>query len=505
MEQKDKSAQQIFSQTLESPSRHFTISEVIDAIGYGKFHVLLSLATGLAFLCDSMEIMILSVLSPALQCSSAWEVTKTQIATLTTLVFVAMTITSPIWGLIADEHGRRKSLIISSILLLMFGLLTAFSTSYLWLVVLRFLCGCCISCMPQCVTLLLEYLPSRDRGKANLVMAMTWAFGGTFTILLAWGCIPTWPYGWRILIALCTLPVLIFLIISFWLPESILFVVEKGRKEETHLLLKSLACTNKKEDVLKQKTITLEDADATTNFNNIDRARILFSHILGAGKKKLTFLIWGICGLAAFNYYGVVLFATELMILNNTKLSDTIIASPEKCHSLTSNDYTSLLWISLAEFPATFISLYIMDIIGRKKTFSINSAIFLASLILYVIAQEYFDTTGATVLLFLARGSAVSYTWCCFIYVPEAYPTEVRSIAFGLGSGFIRIGAMVTPYIAQVLMAYSMSFALGLYILAGLLAAVLPLYLPIETMGRDLSVAEESQKLIPKDKESSDE
>ena len=89
-----------------------------------------------------------------------------------------------IWGLIADEHGRRKSLIISSILLLMFGLLTAFSTSYLWLVVLRFLCGCCISCMPQCVTLLLEYLPSRDRGKANLVMAMTWAFGATFTILL---------------------------------------------------------------------------------------------------------------------------------------------------------------------------------------------------------------------------------------------------------------------------------------------------------------------------------
>ena len=297
MEQKEERVQQILGQTRVPRSRDYSISEVIDAIGYGKFHILLSLATGLAFLCDSMEIMILSVLSPALQCSSAWEVTKTQIATLTTLVFVAMTVTSPIWGLIADEYGRRKSLIISSILLFMFGLLTAFSTSYLWLVVLRFLCGCCISCMPQCVTLLLEYLPSRDRGKANLVMAMTWAFGGTLTILLAWGCIPTWPYGWRILLALCTLPVLIFLIVSFWLPESILFVVKKGRKEETDILLNSLACTNKKEDVLKQKTISLEDANTTTNFSSIDKARILFSHILGAGKKKLTFLMsfWFSC------------------------------------------------------------------------------------------------------------------------------------------------------------------------------------------------------------------
>ena len=65
-----------------------------------------------------------------------------------------------------------------------------------------------------------------------MVMAIIWAFGGTFTVLIAWGCIPAWLYGWRVLIAVCTSPILIFLCTSFWVPESMLFLVRKGKVEE---------------------------------------------------------------------------------------------------------------------------------------------------------------------------------------------------------------------------------------------------------------------------------
>jgi MFS family permease len=140
-------------------SKHHTISEIIDAIGYGTFQIQLSVAAGVAFLADAMEIMILSVLGPVLKCSH-WGISTTEVALLTTSVFIAMAISSPVWGFVADVYGRRMALVISSSLLLLFGLITAFSPSYAWLVVFRFLCGCCISCMPQCITILLEYLPS---------------------------------------------------------------------------------------------------------------------------------------------------------------------------------------------------------------------------------------------------------------------------------------------------------------------------------------------------------
>ena len=103
-----------------APKPSTTISESLDIIGFGLFQVKLYFVVGLAFLADSMEVMILSVLGPVLQCST-WKVTKSQLAVLTTMVFFAMGITSPIWGVISDAYGRRRSIMISSALLLVFG------------------------------------------------------------------------------------------------------------------------------------------------------------------------------------------------------------------------------------------------------------------------------------------------------------------------------------------------------------------------------------------------
>lgn len=61
----------------------FTVSQAINALGFGKFQVMLSLFTGLCWMADSMEMMILSILSPALQCQ--WGIDKYKQAFLTTV------------------------------------------------------------------------------------------------------------------------------------------------------------------------------------------------------------------------------------------------------------------------------------------------------------------------------------------------------------------------------------------------------------------------------------
>ena len=476
-----------------------TLSGVIDLLGYGLFHVQLSLAAGLAFLADAMEMMILSVLAPALHCSD-WNVTKSQLAFLTTMVFVSMAISSPIWGAISDSYGRRKSLITSSVLLMVFGMITAFSPTFKTLVALRFICGCFISCMPQCVTILVEYLPSGHRGTANIAMALIWAIGGSLTILLAWASIPAWEYGWRILIALCVLPIGVFLLFSFVIPESLLFLEKKGRTMEALQILQSVAKKNNKLELLEDINIrfrkTNEQKEETTQTNKFYHKVNEISQLLQRGRRINTFLVWLIGVLCGINYYGVVLFATELTMKGHEGQVDlNATANISGCHSLTPNDYISLLWTSLAEFPATFISLYVMDIIGRKSTFAINSGVFTLSLILIAFGSEFFGATGVTVLLFIARGTAVSYTWIYFVYVPEAYPTEIRSIAFGVGSTCLRIGGMITPYIAQVMMENSETLALGVHIIMGIVGTIAPLLLPTETKGIDLS-SPESYRLL---------
>jgi len=62
----------------------FTVAQAINALGFGKFQVKLSLFTGLCWI-DSMEITILSILSPSLHCD--WGISRYQQALTTTVFF----------------------------------------------------------------------------------------------------------------------------------------------------------------------------------------------------------------------------------------------------------------------------------------------------------------------------------------------------------------------------------------------------------------------------------
>ncbi len=55
-----------------------------------------------------------------------------------------------------------------------------------------------------------------------------------------------------------------------------------------------------------------------------------------------------------------------------------------------------------------------------------------------------------TIFLFVIRAFATGVFQAIFLYTPEVYPTTVRSFALGTCSAAARIGAIITPYTAQV-------------------------------------------------------
>ena len=52
-------------------------------------------------------------------------------------------------------------------------------------------------------------------------------------------------------------------------------------------------------------------------------------------------------------------------------------------------------------------------------------------------------------LIFL-RATAIGVFQAVYVYTPEVYPTDTRAIAVGWCSSFARLGAITTPYVAQV-------------------------------------------------------
>ena len=97
------------------------------------------------------------------------------------------------------------------------------------------------------------------------------------------------------------------------------------------------------------------------------------------------------------------------------------------------------------------------------------------------------NITVLTVLLFIARGSCVAYGQCLTVYTPEVYPTHIRALGVGAAFTFVRVGGMVTPYFAHVLVAYSWTLSIITYSLFGSLLTLISFCLPLESKGLDLS------------------
>ncbi|KAG8232729.1 hypothetical protein J437_LFUL013322 [Ladona fulva] len=473
------------------PDDTFTVTQAVNAFGFGKFQIKLSLFTGLCWMADSMEMTILSILSPALHCE--WHITRYQQALTTTVVFLGMMLSSTFWGNISDKYGRKQALTVCAVLLFYYGLLSSFAPNYLWILFLRGLVGFAIGCVPQSVTLYAEFLPTKQRAKCVVLLDCFWALGACFEVLLALLVMPT--LGWKWLLALSTIPLFAFVCICPWLPESARFLMASGRADEALEILKRVSAENGRHMLLGR--LVLEDS-IPHGGSLYQRGRMW--DLLIPEMRRTSLLLWFIWQVffmllgfvrlsCAFCYYGVVLMTTELFEASDGLClpleSGTIPeACAADCRELNTTDYIDLLWTTLAEFPGIFATILIIERFGRKKTMAVQFLLFAVCVCFLLICTP--NRSFLTIMLFIARGIIAGIFQAAYVYTPEVYPTPLRAVGVGTCSAMARLGAMVTPYVAQVMLKSSIVFAMSVYIFAALLAAAASIMLPIETKGREL-------------------
>ncbi|XP_064618539.1 synaptic vesicle 2-related protein-like isoform X2 [Lineus longissimus] len=415
----------------------FTVDQAVDRIGFGIFQVKLSFLTGLSWMADAMEMMILSILSPALHC--AWRLEGWKQALTTTVVFCGMMLSSSIWGSICDKFGRRTALLLCSLFTFYYGILSALSPIFIWLLILRGLVGFGIGGAPQSVTLYAEFLPSSVRAKCVVLIE--------------------------------------------WLPESARYDMTRGNTEKAYATLQRIAKENNK------PMPTGRLVHSTTNIKQTQVKRGQIKDLFTPEFRRTTFLLWFIWLACAFSYYGIVLMTTELFEVGDSCHGGTGAGEtgepicPAECKMLTTKDYTDLLWTSIAEFPGLFITAAVIERLGRKKTMAMEFVVFSFFTLLVNMCTS---RALLTFFLFVARAFISGAFQAAYVYTPEVYPTSTRAIGLGSCSGMARIGAIVTPFVAQVMLRRSVYLSISIYGTLTLLAAVAALFLPIETKGREM-------------------
>lgn len=476
----------------KTASPTYTVEEAIETYGLGFFQLRVVGISGILQAADAMELLLLSVLGPTLRCT--WNLTPSEVALITTIVFVGYLLGAPLWGKFSDKYGRKTCLLTVLSLIAYFGLLTTLSPTYIWVLVLRGIVGFNIGGGSSSYALMAEYLPLHHRATVLLAAQLFWAIGGSVEIGLSFLILPR--FGWRWLIFASSLPLALFLGLLLLLPESVRYLTAANRLEEAQQIVNNIAKMNKKVE-MEGSLVSSESTESSLgNIMHLFAKRYLCTSLL------LPIIWFG----AAFTYYGSILVSSDIFRFHsqcfgvkadpidhhgNLTAGLTPVVDTSCCVELQTEDYTSMLVSSLGEFAILPLNIVMVNVLGRRLSLA---GVYLLLAIFFIAINACVPSTVTIVFLFILRALSSSTINLVYLYTTEVYPTTIRSLGLGLFSSISRFGAMSTPYVAQVLMPeVSVLAALGTYSAMSVLCAIASGCLPIETKGRAMQHSVDSE------------
>ncbi|XP_040418761.1 solute carrier family 22 member 15-like isoform X4 [Cygnus olor] len=283
---------------------------------------------------------------------------------------------------------------------------------------------------------------------------------------------------WRHLALVSNTPGVIFLLLSFMLPESPRWLYSQGKTAEAEDVMQYIALGNGKERLnlkLKPSAGTSRKDESPPGILN------LVKHPVLRWRTIILMYIWYVCSLV---YYGLTLNAGELG----------------------GNLYLNVALYGLVEVPAFPLCMFFIEKpwSGRRKTmmcflifagFACMFTMFLPknsaerNSALSMMKMSHFRGCSlllSPTLLALCGKMMVSAAFnIVYIYTSELYPTVLRNAGLGVCSMSCRFGGILAPFVPSM-KSLSPSVPLVVFGISGLSAGFLTLLLP-ETLNKPIA------------------
>uniref|UniRef100_H0VIX5 SVOP like n=1 Tax=Cavia porcellus TaxID=10141 RepID=H0VIX5_CAVPO len=432
----------------------FTVEDAVETIGFGLFHIALFLIMGSTGVVEAMEIMLIAVVSPVIRCE--WHLENWQVAFVTTVSTCVLC-----------RAGAAEGL---SSPFCTLGMATEKQIPNLagWQ-------GCHVA--GHCFT---EITYLTKEGLTQLSPQVFWLAGSLLIIGLASVVIPT--IGWRWLIRIASIPGIILILAFKFIPESARFNVSTGNTQAALSTLQHIAHINR--SVLPEGQLV----------EPVLEKRGRFADLLDAKYLRTTLQIWVIWLGISFAYYGVILASAELLerdLVCGAKSESQAVhgadsegsQSPCYCHLFAPSDYRTMIISTVGEIALNPLNILGINFLGRRLSLSITMG---CTALFFLLLNICTSSSGLIGFLFMLRALVAANFNTIYIYTAEVYPTTIRALGMGTSGSLCRIGAMVAPFISQVLMNASFLGALCLFSSVCVVCAISAFTLPIETKGRAL-------------------
>ena len=333
-------------------------------------------------------------------------------------------------GPLADRFGRKVVLVSAVLVFGGFSLASAYASNVDQLLVLRFLTGLGLGAgMPNATTLLSEYA---ERHKSLLVTSMFCGFnlgmaGGGF---VSAKLIPM--YGWHSLLLIGgVLPLILAVVLLFWLPESARYLVVRNRSVER--IRKTLAPIDPAQ-VAQASSFSVPE-------QNTVKARNVFAVIFSGTYSTGTLLLW----LTYFMGLVIVYLLTSWL---PTLMRDSG-ASMEQAAFIG----------ALFQFGGVLSAVgvgWAMDRFNPHKVIGIFYL--LAGVFAYAVGQSLGNITVLATLVLVAGMCVNGARWAMPSLAARFYPTQGRATGVSWMLGIGRFGAILGAWMGATLLGLGWNF-----------------------------------------------
>ncbi|XP_076444776.1 organic cation transporter protein-like [Babylonia areolata] len=330
---------------------------------------------------------------------------------------------SSLVSVLCDWMGRKRIYFVCLVVLIAFGIASAYPTSPEMLLAFRFLSGTgLMGMMVSGFVLVVEIIGGSSRTKLGAAWQIVWVVGAFVLAALSYLL-----SHWRPLQLAGSVPPLLLLVCWWWVPESPRWLVSKGRIPEAMVTLTKVAQVNGT-SCPPNMAAELEKGNSRHHQQASVSPLVVFQHSTLCVRFVIVVFSWAVISMT---YYG--------LSLNVSNLSGGVRV----------NFVASVV----VELLGYLVAVCLLDVVGRKHLHSASMlsagvACLLTIPTVMYLPQDYQWVT--TALAMLGKMGVSSSFAIIYLFSAELYPTVLRNFAVGSGSVFARIGSMLSPYIADL-------------------------------------------------------
>ncbi|WP_371319737.1 MFS transporter [Variovorax sp. dw_308] len=221
---------------------HTDIPARLDRLPWSRWHWRVVIALGVAWVLDGLEVTLVGSVGGVLERPDTLGLTAAQIGGAGSLYIGGAVVGALVFGRLADKLGRKRLFLATLVVYTLATLATAFSPSFAFFAVCRFVTGLGIGGEYAAINSAIdELIPARVRGRVNLAINGSFWIGaalgaGVSLVLLDPRVLgPVW--GWRGGFALGALLAIAILLVRRDVPESPRWLISHGRADEADAIM----------------------------------------------------------------------------------------------------------------------------------------------------------------------------------------------------------------------------------------------------------------------------